>query len=89
MRLEVSIPDPLFDGVRRAAAASGISLEAYVADAMQRRLQEDPEDDMAWFFTSERIAELREASAEARNGESISLEAFRSERKEWRANRHG
>ena len=84
MRLEVTIPDPIFNGAQRAAAASGLSLEAYVADAVQLRLQDDPEDDMTWFFTPERIAEIREAAYEARSGNHISIEQFKAERKQWR-----
>ena len=89
MRIEVTIPDPLFDGAQRAAAANGLSLEAYFADAVQRRLQEEPGDDMAWFFTPERIAEIREAAAEARTGNNLlpeQVEAhFAAKKAAWRA----
>lgn len=74
MRFEVTIPDPLFDGAQRAAVANGLSLEAYLAGAVQLRLQDEPSDDMAWFFTPERIAEIREAAAEARTGNNLAPE---------------
>jgi hypothetical protein len=90
MRLEVSIPDTLVNGVQRAAAASGLSLEAYMVDALQLRLQDDPEDDMAWFFNPQRIAQIREAQAEARTGNNTNLYQYRAEapqrRVEWQAN---
>ncbi len=84
MRLEVSIPDPLFNGAQRAAAARGLTLEAYMADALELRLQDDPEDDMAWFFTPQRLGEIKEAQAEVARGESISVEQFKAERQQWR-----
>jgi len=88
MRLEITIPDPLINGAKRAAAASGLSLEAYMTDALELRLQDDPEDDMAWFFTPERIAEIREAQAEARGGNNLTpkqVEAhFAAKRAAWR-----
>jgi hypothetical protein len=90
MRLELNIPDTLVSGAQLAAAACGLSLEAYMADALQLRLQDDPEDDMAWFFTPQRIAEIKEAQAEARTGNNISLDQYRAQapqrRAEWLAN---
>jgi hypothetical protein len=74
MRFEVTIPDPLFAGAQRAAAANGLSLEAYVTDAVQLRLQDEPSDDMAWFFTPDRVMEIREAAAEARTGNNLTPE---------------
>lgn len=92
MRLEITIPDPLINGAQRAAAR-GLSLDAYMANALELRLQDDPEDGMAWFFTPERIAEIKGAQAEARTGNNISIDQFRAEAKlrnaEWRANHPG
>jgi len=37
----VSLPDPLFVEAQRAAAASGLSVEAYVQEAVKLHIQED------------------------------------------------
>jgi hypothetical protein len=90
MRFEVSIPDPIYSGAQRAAAAGGMSIEAFLADAVQLHLQDDPNDDMAWFFTPDRIAEIREAAAEARTGNNLTPgqveEHFAAKRAAWLKN---
>lgn len=90
MRLEISVPDSLFKGAQGAATAKGVTVDAYMADALQKQLQNDPEDDLAWFFTPKRIAEIREAAEEARTGNNLSPEEveahFAQKRKEWAEN---
>ena len=91
MRLEISISDPIFAGAQRAAAAAGLSVDQFVQEAVKRQLRDEPDDDFAWFFTPTRIAEIREAAAEAQGGNNLSPEQveahFAAKRAAWHSSK--
>jgi len=62
----VQIPDPLFIEAQRAALANGMSLEEFVADAVQLHLP-DPEN-FDHRFTPEVIAHLDRIAADIDSG---------------------
>jgi hypothetical protein len=56
MRLEVTIPDSIFDQAQLAATESGVSFDRFVADAVELCLGNEP---LGPLPTSELIAALR------------------------------
>ena len=65
--LNIKLPDPVFDEAAREAAASGLSVEAFVADMVREGLHVADEDAP---LTPEQIAKVRRAQAEIAAGES-------------------
>ena len=65
MRLEVTIPDPLFDQAQRVAVESGVSLDRFVSEAMELHLEDEPRGPVP---TPELIAALRKAKADVKAG---------------------
>jgi len=92
MRLEVSIPDQLYSEAQRAAAANGLSFEAYMAGLISRDVDSSGVNDDN-VFTPEVVAEIRAAAVEARTGNNITLDQFRAEAKlrnaKWQGNHLG
>jgi len=86
MRLEVSIPDPLFKGVQQAATVSGVSLEAYVAKALELHLRVG-----ALTLTPDQATIVRSAQEDVKAGRVMSTDEARAHldthKREWRAAR--
>ena len=61
---EVPIPQGLYQQAVNEAQAHHVSLEAFVAEAIELRLQ-DEASDFDYVFTPERLAELDKAAASA------------------------
>lgn len=85
----VPLPDPLYDEALQVAESQGLSLEAFVADAVRSSLTEgDVGDD---FFTPEILAEIDVAASETREGKNITMEEMRASlaarREAWLSNR--
>jgi hypothetical protein len=82
----IQISDSLYVEAQRAAAASGLSIEKFVAEAVRTRLHRG-EDDLDHRFTSEVIAALDRAAAQADNGQTITFDQydaeFKSKREAW------
>jgi len=85
---EIQIPASVYQQAAQAAEAHHVSLADYVTEVLQLHLQ-DEDAAAAAFFTPQRIAEIREAQAEARTGKNITLEQYQAEapqrRAEWQA----
>lgn len=88
--LNIQLPEPLYDEAAQAAASAGLSLEAFVLDAVQSRVEDDagvPDS----FFTPQIMAEIDAAIVEADKGGGITMEQMRqqiaAEREAWLANR--
>jgi len=83
----ISLPDPLYLEARRAAAASGLTVEAYVQEAVQLHLEEDA----PLRLTPEQIAIIAQAEADMDAGKGMSLEEVKKElaanRRSWQAAR--
>ena len=70
--LNIQLPEPLYDGAAQAAASAGLSLEAFVLDAVQSRVEDDtgvPDS----FFTPQIVAEIDAAIVEADKGGSLTV----------------
>ncbi len=71
MRLEVTIPDRLFSEAEQAASSNGLSIEKYLVGALKRRLNdEEPKVKLS----PEQIALVKEAQAEIKAGQFITME---------------
>lgn len=71
----VSLPDPLYAEAQRAASASGMSVEAYVQEAVQVQIEEDAPIRL----TPEQVAVIAQAEADIDAGLGLSLEDVRAE----------
>jgi len=69
MRFEVSIPDQIVSQAERVAVESGVSLDEFVSDAMELRL--DIENGP--IPTPELIASLRQAQADVKAGKGRTM----------------
>jgi hypothetical protein len=85
---DVRIPDKLYEQAIEAAQTHHVTVDQFILEAVQLHLQDSENPDE--FFTPARVAEIREAQAEARTGNNISLEAYvagaEKRRREWQAN---
>jgi len=70
---DVRIPERLYEKATQAAQANHVSLEEFVAEAVQLHLQADP-GNHDHLFTPEIIAELDAAAAEVRTGKGLTGE---------------
>ena len=86
----VALSEPLYDQAARAAAAKGLSLETFIAEAVERSLHEEFNETMESFFTHSVISEIMDAALEARTGPNLSpdqVEAhFNAKKQSWLAN---
>jgi hypothetical protein len=91
MRLEVTIPDRLFNQAMHVAAENGFdSLAAYVVELISHDVEPEASDDYDHAFTPQVLAALDTAAAEARAGESYTRkevdEFLANNRAAWLAN---
>jgi len=71
MRLEVTIPDLLFNQAQNVAAASGFdSMAAYVVDLITNDVKPQADESYDHVFAPEVLAALDTAAAEGRAGKS-------------------
>ena len=73
--LNIKLPDPVFDEAAREAAASGLSVEEFVAGMVQEGLHGAEADAP---LTPEQIAKIREAQAEIARGDSLTDEEVKA-----------
>ena len=66
--LSIDLPDPVFDEAAREAAASGVSVQSFVADMVREGLRGGAP------LTPEQIEKVRRAQAEIAAGESFTAE---------------
>ena len=89
---DVRISDSLYQQASQAAQAHHVSVEEFIAKAVLLYLQDEDSAADA-FFTPARIAEIREAQAEARTGNNLTpdqVEAhFAAKQRAWLANHPG
>jgi hypothetical protein len=64
MRLEISIPDPIFSNAQRVATEMGVSLDRFVSNAVEIMADDYDGPDP----TPELIASLRQAQADVKAG---------------------
>jgi hypothetical protein len=69
--LSIQLPDPVFDEAAREAAASGRSVEQFVAEIVRDGLYRMHEDAP---LTPEQIEKVRQAQAEIAQGDSLTAE---------------
>jgi hypothetical protein len=72
MRL-IPIPDPLYSEAERIAAATGVSIEAFVQEALRLHLDEDGPIRLS----TEQVSRVRQAEAEIDAGEGLSMKELR------------
>ena len=79
----VALPDSVYAEAARAAAANGVSLEAFVAEAVRLHA----EDEAPLVLTEEQAAKVREAQASVRAGRVLTSEELKAKlaarRAEW------
>jgi len=84
MRLEVTIPDPIFDQAQRAATASGVSIDRFLSEAVRFWFDDEPRGPIA---TPELIAALRKAEADIDAGKGLTMaqldESLAAKRAAW------
>jgi hypothetical protein len=88
MRLELNIPDPIFEEAVRVASENGVSVELFITESVELRLDEEPH---GLPVTPELLVSLRKAEADIDAGLGLTMaqseEKFRARRAEWlRAN---
>ena len=74
MRLEITIPDQLYSQAQHAAASLGLSVDRYMADALQVHLREEKHGPDALRLTSEQAAFIRKGQAEVKAGKFLTME---------------
>ena len=74
----ISLPDRLYIEAQRAATASGLSVETFVAQAVSLHLQDDPQN-FDHRFTPEVVASLDRAAAQADLGPVMTFEQYELE----------
>jgi hypothetical protein len=83
---DVPIPDDLYKQAAEAALAHHVSLEAFVAEAVQLRLLDTP-GSFDNLFTADVLAAIDKGAQEAREGKSLTMEQvdahFAAKRKAW------
>jgi hypothetical protein len=84
MRLEITIPDPIYSNAQRVATEMGVSFDHAVSDAMEIYLADEydgPEP------TPELIASLRKAQADVKAGKGPTMaqveESLAAKRAAW------
>ncbi|AIE85997.1 hypothetical protein [Fimbriimonas ginsengisoli] len=84
MRLEVTISDQLYSQAQRVAVEIGVSLDRFVSEAVELRLEDEPSGPKV---TPELVAALRKAKAdvEAGNGRTMAQveESLAAKRAAW------
>jgi len=71
----ISLSDPIYVEAQRAAAASGLSVEAYVEEALRLHIQ----DDAPIILTPEQVALITQAEADIDAGKGLTMEQVRAE----------
>ena len=79
----ISLPDPLYSEAEHAAAASGLSVESFVVEAVRLYL-DGGQDNLDHRFTPDVIAALDRAAAQADAGEVLTFEQYDREFQEKR-----
>jgi len=78
MRIEVTIPDPVYAEAQRLAAVHGVSFDMVVAEAVQGYVQDDLST-IERNFTPDVLAALDRAGAEADAGQVMTFEQYERE----------
>lgn len=73
---QIQLDDQLYQEAERRAAASGVTVDEYVADVLQNDLHEETEN-LDYLFTPERLAHIDRAAAQIEAGQGISAEKVR------------
>ena len=76
---QVRIPDEVYRQAAEAAEAQHVSVEEFVTETLQLRLQDTDDAAIQRMFTPERLALIAAAQAEIDSGQGISFEQWRSE----------
>ena len=83
---DVPIPDHLYRQATQAAEAHHVTVEAFVAEAVQLLLLDDPEN-LDHLFTPRVLAAIDKGAEEAREGKSLTMaqveEQLLAKRKAW------
>ena len=75
----VQFPDPILLAAERLASAGGFaSVDAFVANLVDQELSVSEVDNLSGFFTSERLAEIDRAVAEADAVGTLSMDEVES-----------
>jgi hypothetical protein len=84
----VPIPDQLYLQARQAAKATGQSLEMFVAEALQLRLNDDLSESQELRLTPDQVASLRIAQDGVKGGAGLTMqqveENLAASMSEWR-----
>jgi hypothetical protein len=70
----VQLSDQLFIEAQRKAAAAGMSVERFVADAVLLHLHDDLGDQPSVTLTPEQIAIVRKSQEEIKSGKGLTME---------------
>jgi hypothetical protein len=88
---EIHLSNSLYRQATLAAQANHVTLDEFVAQAVEQHLDELGDTLSTAFFTPERLVEIQVAQTEARTGNNLSLDQYRAaslaRRSEWEANR--
>jgi hypothetical protein len=71
---QIELSDQLFAEAQRKAAAVGMSVDRFVADAVQLHLHEALDDTRSISLTSEQVATIRQSQAEIKSGKGLTME---------------
>ena len=71
---EVRIPDQIYKQAAQAADAQHMSLEEFVAEAVQLHLYEEETDEPSVQLTREQIAIIRKSQAEIKAGKGLTMD---------------
>jgi hypothetical protein len=70
MRLEISIPDPIYTDAQRVATELGVSFDRFVSEAVELHIDDEPRGPVP---TRELIASLRKAEADIDAGKGRTM----------------
>jgi len=70
----VPLPDPLYIEAQRAAAASGVSLESFIVDAVQLHLNDEPEEKRSLTLSDEQAKIIELGRADIKAGKGLTME---------------
>ncbi len=76
---DVPIPDDLYSEAKRAAAASGRSVEMFVAEAVQVYMAQPTDNQDELVLTPEQLEAVRKAQAEIKAGQVYTIEQGREQ----------
>lgn len=70
----VRLPDPLYMEAHRAASANGVSIESFVADAVQLHLHDEPDGNQRVVLTAEQVNIIERGRSDIRAGKGLTMD---------------